>query len=315
MIDLPPPPIEQRLEAPRTEEAALYFIEKLGGDHILDLEISSLDGGLTASTFLVKAGGRKYVLKILSPHLGLAEMMREMWLSTVAGEKGAGPKILDADIRMRALLMEFVPGEHFASLNPQDSAMADALQKLKGMQQPFSTKPFGTIRERIQKARENHIPLSETMEEALKEVEALELLLQEKGKSPVLCHGDFHIKNILVKDGSAALIDWEASGWGHPYYDVAKLTFSMEFSDSLKLFNLYLGRAASENEEAEFFSLRALVQMCVATNRLLKSKEFPEEGEFAERAAAQFLKLIRSEKKVNNRCFFSGGSMCRAQFR
>lgn len=39
----------------------------------------------------------------------------------------------------------------------------------------------------------------------------------------VLCHRDFWVTNIIYRDGSIALIDWDTSGWGYLGEDIASL--------------------------------------------------------------------------------------------
>jgi len=51
-----------------------------------------------------------------------------------------------------------------------------------------------------------------------------EAVLEKIGKLPVvLCHRDFWVENLLFKDNTLYLIDWDTAGWGYLGEDLASL--------------------------------------------------------------------------------------------
>lgn len=63
----------------------------------------------------------------------------------------------------------------------------------------------------------------------------------------VLCHGDSQISNFVVAPDRIFLLDWEFCANNDVYYDIACFG-NKEFDDALKLLDVYLGRAATEDE-------------------------------------------------------------------
>jgi aminoglycoside phosphotransferase (APT) family kinase protein len=54
-------------------------------------------------------------------------------------------------------------------------------------------------------------------------LERTELILPRLEDSiPVICHGDFHFGNVLVKQGKLAVIDWTGTGTGDRHGDIAR---------------------------------------------------------------------------------------------
>ena len=101
---------------------------------------------------------------------------------------------------------------------------------------------------------------------------------------------DFHTKNIIQPSlGPTHLIDWGSSQLGHPYYDVAKLTYPLSTEEALTYLHLYLEREPKPEEIERFVMLRAVVCISVATNRLLKG-----DHQAAENALEKFDALIKT---------------------
>ena len=56
--------------------------------------------------------------------------------------------------------------------------------------------------------------------------ESSEKFFNEVKRLPVvLCHRDFWIENIFMSDGKCILIDWDTTGWGYLFEDIACLIF------------------------------------------------------------------------------------------
>jgi thiamine kinase-like enzyme len=56
-----------------------------------------------------------------------------------------------------------------------------------------------------------------------------------------MMHGDYHIKNIMLQDGEALLIDMDTLCFGHPVFELASM------------YNAYIGYAAVDHTEVEKF--------------------------------------------------------------
>ncbi len=71
----------------------------------------------------------------------------------------------------------------------------------------------------------------------------------------VLCHRDFHVRNLMLKDDRLHVIDFQDARWGPPSYDLASLLKdSIDLpADELELLaRMYLERAGLPQSEDEF---------------------------------------------------------------
>jgi aminoglycoside/choline kinase family phosphotransferase len=95
----------------------------------------------------------------------------------------------------------------------------------------------------------------------------------------VLCHRDFHVRNIMVKGGVLYLIDFQDARWGPPAYDLASLlkdSLELDTGPVDELKEYYLGEIHSRGAvgiSSEVFAERAFSRqfhlMCI--QRLLKA--------------------------------------------
>jgi len=67
-------------------------------------------------------------------------------------------------------------------------------------------------------------PLEEALERTERIVPRLEV------SEPVICHGDFHMRNLLVDGGTTWVIDWTDAGIGDRHGDIARCDFLFRFS-------------------------------------------------------------------------------------
>ena len=66
-------------------------------------------------------------------------------------------------------------------------------------------------------------------------------LVENVPEDPHMMHGDYHIKNIMLQDGEALLIDMDTLCYGHPVFELASM------------FNAYKGYAALDHTVVEKF--------------------------------------------------------------
>jgi thiamine kinase-like enzyme len=64
----------------------------------------------------------------------------------------------------------------------------------------------------------------------------------------VFCHNDAQRANMVLSGKKLYLLDWEYAGLNEFYYDIASYG-NIEFSDALKLLDVYLGRKATQKEQ------------------------------------------------------------------
>ncbi len=86
----------------------------------------------------------------------------------------------------------------------------------------------------------------------------------------VLCHRDYHIRNLMFRDGQLYIIDFQDARWGPPSYDLASLlkdSIGLEEEQTRSLIDYYLERSPQSAGFDDF--QRQFHLMCV--QRLLKA--------------------------------------------
>jgi streptomycin 6-kinase len=174
---------------------------------------SELPGGVLA---LVReaatADGREAVLKVAGPWDRTADEARclRLW----AG--GAAPELLGADPARGALLLERIrPG--MAARNAGPVAVASVLRALRASPPPGLRALRDVARRRVERAAARGNRRRDEADRALAVVDALEA----EAPPPVLLHGDFDERNLLVCEhrGLAAIDPLPCAG--DPAYDAA----------------------------------------------------------------------------------------------
>lgn len=78
----------------------------------------------------------------------------------------------------------------------------------------------------------------------------------------MLCHNDFYGPNLLVTDDAMRLVDWEYAAMGDPFCDLGNFVAQgsgYSVDEALAVLPVYLGRPATDAEEARFLSAVAVV--------------------------------------------------------
>ncbi len=210
-----------------------------------------LMGGMSNYTYVVRADKDTYTFRILGKgaekfvdrqaeahHL---ELIRPLRLNndTIHLDKASGEKI--AGYVEGTPLHEKDPAEHL-------EAVAATLKKLheSGLRSPHLYNPFQRL-----KRYEGHVKkLGKTHEKAYHLAKAhLQSFRKEMtDPAPVLIHGDAQPSNFIVTDQGLFLTDWEFTGMGHPFHDIACFG-NIDFTHALRLLPVYLGRDPSADEE------------------------------------------------------------------
>ncbi len=246
-------------------------------------EVIEFEEGLSNSTYLVVNEGRKYVVRDFHSKKNVSDSFRELWMMQLAAEIGIAPKIVHVDLKQGYVVIDYIEGHH---PDVGDEDLKQAVRQLKKFHQQEQYEPFSSIYEGY---RLIHLDDMTRLDKAITVVQQIETVIKKYGCT--FCHLDFHTKNIIQgNDGSSWVIDWECAGLAHPYYDIAKLTHNFPFDDALDLLAEYLEKPPTESQKAQFFIIRAVVYMSIATNRYVRG-----ETEVASSALDDFLEIISSE--------------------
>ncbi|MBE1878044.1 phosphotransferase [Myceligenerans pegani] len=189
-----------------------------------------LDGGFSNETYRVSGGPVEAVLR-LNGHqndaLGLSRTA-EAAAVRAAAARGIAPRVLAAGADH--LLTELVPGP---LLTPEQCheprylrAMAHVLAEVHAIEGvDRRCDPFWLVRTYLDGARKLGVPMPDGLDGVLHEVDVIEARAEARGDGMAYCHNDFYRFNVIADDGRLTLLDWELSGVGNVYFDLATPAF------------------------------------------------------------------------------------------
>ncbi len=210
-----------------------------------------LMGGMSNYTYVVRANTGTYTFRILGKgaekfvdrkeeahHLSLIEPLC-LNNETIHLDTETGDKI--ATFIEGAPLHEKDPAKHLG-------AVASTLRRLheSGLQSPHLYNPFRRL-----KRYEGHVrKLGKTHEKTyhLAKAHLLSFRTHMERPDPILIHGDAQPSNFIVTSKGFFLTDWEFSGMGHPFHDIACFG-NIDFEHALSLLPVYLERGPKPEEE------------------------------------------------------------------
>jgi len=184
------------------------------------VEVEPLGGGITNHNFKVAVGGETLVLRIGGKDTGLLGIDREHEheAAVLAAELGIGPEV--ARFADGLLVTRFVEGE----VGQADPAIVGALlERLHGAR-PVTSRfdSFRVVETYAGTAAANGVAIPENFERAHElagEIEA-----RRQGASLVTCHNDLLAANFIDDGERLWIVDWEYSGMGDPFFDLANFS-------------------------------------------------------------------------------------------
>ncbi|GEM49015.1 choline/ethanolamine kinase family protein [Deinococcus cellulosilyticus] len=214
-------------------------------------EIEPLDGGFTNQTYKITGLNRTLVLKQVGRQqniLGL-DPQQEVLALQRASMAGIGPRVIHHSQQGNFLLMEFLQGSliEAADLNRPEILRAivgqvQAVHQMQGIARACS--PYHLVERYLQGASELGIKIPHQMAGFLRRMEGIEKRRsRDHTFTRVYCHNDLYRFNIMQTPQGIRLLDWELSGVGDAFFDLATLSFSNRFSreQDENLIFLYFG--------------------------------------------------------------------------
>jgi thiamine kinase-like enzyme len=179
--------------------------------------------------------------------LGLDRNNEKQMTQRVA-DAGLAPAFLVFEPDEGVSLRRFLPGRTWT---PGDLRQADNLARLATvLRKLHRLEPAGAPFEPVAAARRYAERLDHPgAYETLKELEMLNREVSAMSPRPAHCHNDLVCRNII--DGERlVLIDWEYTGTGDPYFDLAVVVqhHSLEHELALGFLQAYLERTPSNSE-------------------------------------------------------------------
>jgi thiamine kinase-like enzyme len=226
------------------------------------LRAEPLPGGLTNLNYRIYGAPQKYVLRVT----GEAEMLgadreAEYAATVMAGGLGIGPQVLAFLRPEKILITRFIDGLPVPPEQMRTTAMlgqvAATLRRLhNGPPVPATFSAFGIVEMYRENARWLGVELPEAFAWSWQRAEEMRAALSADPPPHCLCHNDLLNANFLLEDGRLLIVDWEYSGMGDPFFDLANFSTNHDLTedDDRTLLRAYLGRV----RERDFARVRLL---------------------------------------------------------
>ena len=236
------------------------IIKQISGWNDADsLLIEPLEG-LTNTNYSVTVNGERFVLRVSGRSVERLGINRhnEIEALLVASEAGIGAQVEHYLLPEGHLVTRYIDGRHLALEEYRKRGniqrvvnVVKRLHELPLVEATFS--PFRRVERYAESIQSMGMPLPCDFNEMLERAKKVEI---EQARDTYswrrFCHNDLFCVNVL-DDGSIRFIDWEFSGVGDIYYDLATLTYAYDSVDTLSrdlqehMLECYFGDVSREN--------------------------------------------------------------------
>ena len=208
-----------------------------------NIEIKTIDGGLTNQNFLIQENLNKFVVRLgddIPEHL--VSRSNELTASKAASEANIGPKIIYSDKGI--LVLEYIESTTLTAKDVRDKINL-IIPVLKKIHLEIPKKIFGqslifwvfhVIRNYEKFLKDNKSSYSNLLPDLLSQSAML-----EKNSSPyeiVFGHNDLLPGNFLDDGSRLWVIDWEYAGFNTPLFDLGGLASNCDFSQKEEIYLL-----------------------------------------------------------------------------
>jgi thiamine kinase-like enzyme len=231
--------------------------------------IEPLTQGLSgARVYAIVSSRGEFVLRVQARQLDQSYFAQQLRVLARASEAGVAPAVVHVDQAARAVVSVRIAGRPLPSALAEPSqrqtvlmSVVEALRALHAVDATDveSRDPLPFTRSAWQAARDR--PGFPSWALALDPMLAEIAATLARDPRRVVSHNDVNPGNLLWDGARAWLVDWEVSGLGHPYYDLATLALFLNL-DEQTAFSLaahHDGAALNESARGTFRAQRRLV--------------------------------------------------------
>lgn len=264
-----------------------------------------LGGGLSNTNFVVRHGGRRYVVRIGDdvPEHGVWRF-NEVAVARAAHAAGLSPAVYHHE--SGALVLDYV--EDARTLGPADVRDAASLPRIVEMvrrchrEMPLAlTMPGPMFWVFAVNRRYAHLLAGSRLAARLPDcMRSNDRLEQAVGSIlPVFCHNDLLAANLLDDGRRLWLIDWEYGGWNDALFDLANMAGNNAFeeADEVRLLERYYGKPPISETWRRFAAMKTASLLREALWSLAAERSSALEIDFAaytDENLARFEQALRS---------------------
>lgn len=204
-----------------------------------DIRYEPLNGGFSNETYVVICDDVRYVVKI---HFKQNEYLRltretELKAQSIAAAMGIAPRVLSNPNQGRYSIHEFIAG-HLMEADEIKSdenikGIAGILKNIHSIKEvERRNSAFDLIDGYVMGIQQFQVKLPDGYTDILERAEQIRYRRSlDKENNNLYCHNDILGNNLLYHGNQIMVIDWELSGLGDPYMDLASLPYSCNFSE------------------------------------------------------------------------------------
>ena len=228
-----------------------------------NIEIKTIDGGLTNQNFLVQENSNKFVVRLgddIPEHL--VSRSNELIASKAASEANIGPKVIYSDKGI--LVLEYIESTTLTAKDVRDKIDL-IIPVLKKIHLEIPKNIFGqslifwvfhVIRNYEKFLKDNKSSYTNLLSDLLSQSAKL-----EKNSSPyeiVFGHNDLLPGNFLDDGSRLWIIDWEYAGFNTPLFDLGGLASNCDFSQKEEIYLLenYFDKKIDDKLLLQYHSLK-----------------------------------------------------------
>jgi len=228
-----------------------------------NIEIKTIDGGLTNQNFLVQENSNKFVVRLgddIPEHL--VSRSNELIASKAASEANIGPKVIYSDKGI--LVLEYIESTTLTAKDVRDKIDL-IIPVLKKIHLEIPKNIFGqslifwvfhVIRNYEKFLKDNKSSYTNLLPDLLSQSAKL-----EKNSSPyeiVFGHNDLLPGNFLDDGSRLWIIDWEYAGFNTPLFDLGGLASNCDFSqkEEIHLLENYFDKKIDDKLLLKYNSLK-----------------------------------------------------------
>jgi thiamine kinase-like enzyme len=206
-----------------------------------DIQVSSLNGGITNLNYRVDVDGKPFFLRIHGHNTDLLGINRdhEYRASLIAGELGIAPEVIYLIEPEGYLVTRFIEGRHIPieelKQPPNLLKVAEVLHNIHALPTlPGTFSAFQVVRDYTEIAKRYNVTFPSSFRWLISQMDNAEKALTKHHGFPRPCHNDLLNGNFLAAD-RLYILDWEYAGMGDIFFDLANFSNNHELSESESL--------------------------------------------------------------------------------
>lgn len=203
-----------------------------------DLEISSLDGGITNTNYRIDVRGESFALRIAGNGTEMLGINRkhEYAANLAAGQLGIAPEVVHVIQPEGYLITRFIKARSFPVEEITQPGnirrVMEIVRKIHSMpEMPGTFSAFRVVEEYAKISQSYKVELPEKFDWLMERAHEAESAIKITPDALRPCHNDLLNANFLINDEQIYVLDWEYAGMGDIFFDLANFSTNHELSE------------------------------------------------------------------------------------